>query len=108
MENSELCYTRTHLNSSAILGMWGYCDPSCRGREHQQDASYNLASKVHNDMWSENIFSLNAMSSGHCHTYNPENRSFATNDGGFYAMLGKLVKLCIDSALALNVRLNIK
>ena len=98
-----------HLNSSTILGMWGYCDPSCRGREHQQNASYNLASKEHTDLWSENIFSLNAMSSGHCHTYNPENRSFATNDGGLYAMLGKLVKLyIIDSTLALNVRLNIK
>ena len=52
--------------------------------------NYNLASKDHNDLWSENIFLLDSENAGHCHTYNPVNRSHAGSSGQFYSMLGRL------------------
>ena len=82
------CYTRSHLNNSAILGQWGYCVPNCSIQTSTQNAAYNLASQEHDDLWSENIVSLEALASGHCHTYNPVNVSFSGNQGQFYTMLG--------------------
>ena len=70
------------------MDQWGYCDPSCR-TENVDDLHYNLASDYHSDLWSEDIFMLDTGSSGHCHTYNPVNQSFAGNRGQFYATLGK-------------------
>ena len=92
IDNDDLdwCYTRTHLNNSAIRGQWGYCDPNCKGEglNHENSSMFNLASKEHNDLWSEDIFILASGSSGHCHTYNPKNLSLAKARGGFYSMLG--------------------
>ena len=81
------CYTRKYLNDSAIMGQWGYCDPNCRGQSENNN-KYNLASQDHNDHWTEDIFSLDEGSSGHCHTYNPANDSLAGNLGQFAAFLG--------------------
>ena len=84
-DGKSFCYTRTHLNGSAIRGQWGYCDQNCNGTENC--SIFNLASKEHNDMWSEDIFMLvETGTSGHCHTYNPTTSSLA--DEGFYALLG--------------------
>ena len=84
-QNFGWCYTRSHLNGSAIRGQWGYCDQNCRQRENS--SVFNLASEEHDAMWSEDIFMLvETGSSGHCHTYNPTTSSLA--DEGFYAMLG--------------------
>ena len=61
------------------------CYFSCREKENS--SAFNLASKEHDDMWSEDIFMLvETGTSGHCHTYNPTTSSLA--DEGFYAMLG--------------------
>ena len=87
--NAKWCYTRKYLNESAILGEWGYCDPSCRSQDHKEKSIYNLASKEHSYLWNEDIFMLESFSGGHCHTtYNRKNNSFAGNRGQFYAMLG--------------------
>ena len=75
------------------MGQWGYCDPSCRGQRENND-KYNLASHDHNDRWTENIFSLDTGSSGHCHTYNPANDSLAGNLGQFTAFLGTNLITC--------------
>ena len=84
-DGKNFCYTRAHPNGSAIRGQWGYCDQNCRQRENS--SVFNLASKEHDAMWSEDIFMLvETGSSGHCHTYNPTTSSLA--DEGFYAMLG--------------------
>ena len=56
---------------------------------------YNLANEEHSDLWKENIFMLKSLSSGHCHTYNPENYSLAGNRGQFYAMLGMKLSLFV-------------
>ena len=53
-----------------------------------ENAKYNLASAEHSELWTEDIFSFESLSSGHCHTYNPVNNSVAGNRGQFYAMLG--------------------
>ena len=90
------CYTRKHLNDSAIRGQFGYCDSSCRGMKSNTNvlnSVYNLANGEHSDLWNENIFMLKSLSSGHCHTYNPENYSLAGNRGQFYAMLGMKLNL---------------
>ena len=77
------CYTKTYLNDSAIIGEWGYCDPSCNSEVH-----FNLASIENDDLWSEDIFRIQIYSSGHCHTYNPADSSFSGDRGSFYAKLG--------------------
>ena len=81
--SGDWCYTRTYLNDSAIIGEWGYCDPSCNGEVH-----FNLASIENDDLWSEDIFRIQVYSSGHCHTYNPADLSFSGDRGSFYAKLG--------------------
>ena len=83
------CYTRSFHNNSAIIGEWGYCDLRCKSQDQIEDPHFNLASKKHNEMWNEDIFMLDTGSKGHCHTYNPSNKSFARNKGTFYAMLGR-------------------
>ena len=90
IDNLYYCDTRTYLNGSAINGQWGYCDPNCKGEglEHENSVMYNLASKEHTNLWSEDIFTLETGYSGHCHTYNPANRSLGKAKGGLYAMLG--------------------
>ena len=80
------CYTRKYLNESGIIGQWGYCNPSCRWKKNNTD--HNLASQEHSNLWSEDIFSLDAGSSGYCHTYNPMNVSLAGHLGQFTAFLG--------------------
>ena len=85
VEEQFWCYTRKHLNDSAITGKWGYCDPSCQG-QNIEDSKNNLAKMQHSDLWSEDIFLL--VDQGHCHTYNPSYKSYAGARGQFYAMLG--------------------
>ena len=86
-EYEGFCYTRKYLNDSAIMGQWGYCDPSCRGHGVHTE-QHNLASQAHSDLWNEGIYSLDKSSSGHCHTYNPANSSVAGHLGQFHAFLG--------------------
>ena len=90
VEEQFWCYTRKHLNDSAITGKWGYCDPSCQG-QNIEDSKNNLAKMQHSDLWSEDIFLL--VDQGHCHTYNPSYKSYAGARGQFYAMLGPGVHL---------------
>ena len=89
--NKGWCYTKTFLNDSAIVGTTGYCDLRCKSQEQIVDPNFNLASKEHNDLWSEHIFMMDAVSHGHCYTYNPKYHSFPRNKGQFYAMLGKYI-----------------
>ena len=56
-----------------------------------QNSVHNLANEEHSDLWSENIFMLKSLSSGHCHTYNPETYLLAGNRG--HAMLGMKLNL---------------
>ena len=81
------CYTKIFSNDSAYTGEWGYCNPKCSSMELEQPY-YNLASKMHSDLWDEHIFMLDKYSPGHCHTYNPHNNSFPRVQGQLYAMLG--------------------
>ena len=60
-DGKNFCYTRSHLNGSAIRGQWGYCDQNCTGTENS--SIFNLASKEHNEMWSEDIFNLGKITS---------------------------------------------
>ena len=84
VEEQFWCYTRKHLNDSAMTGNWGYCDPSCQGPETKENID-NMGIK-NSDLWSEDIFLL--VDQGHCHTYNPVYNSYAGARGLFYAMLG--------------------
>ena len=84
------CSTRSYFNDSSMVGHYGNCDPGCRSQVYTGNYSfYNLASSAHGHLWGEHIFKLGTESSGHCHTYNPVNESFAENRGQFYALLGK-------------------
>ena len=82
------CYTRKHLNNSAITGDWGYCNESCQISGYIDKYINNLAKQEYNDLWTEDIFMLSFQTSGHCHTYNPPTKSYAGNHEGFYAHLG--------------------
>ena len=91
---SGWCYTRLHQNDSGVRTKSGNCDPSCYNHRNKiGKTNYNLASKDHNDLWSENIFLLDSENAGHCHTYNPVNRSHAGSSGQFYSMLGSRLTL---------------
>ena len=79
------CFTKSLQNDSGLIGEFGYCDLGCTSENIEQQY-YNLASKDH--LWEEHIFMLDESSSGHCHTYNPGNKSVARNHGQFYAKLG--------------------
>ena len=97
---SGWCYTRLHQNDSGVRTKSGNCDPSCYDHWNKMGkTNYNLASKDHNDLWSENIFLIDSENAGHCHTYNPVNRSHAGSSGQFYSMLGRfssiLFAICI-------------
>ena len=80
------------------MGHYGKCDPSCKSQVYNNVTAYNLASDMHKDLWNEHIFSLASLSGGHCHTYNPKNRSLAGHNGQFYAKLG-LYKMYSKSIL---------
>ena len=73
-----------------MTGEWGYCDVLCKSQDLIEYPFFNLASRQHSDLWDEHIFMLYESSSGHCHTYNPANSSFARNRGQFYAFLGRI------------------
>ena len=97
---SGWCYTRLHQNDSGVRTKSGNCDPSCYDHwDKMGKTNYNLASKDHNELWSENIFLIDSENAGHCHTYNPVNRSHAGSSGQFYSMLGRfssiLFAICI-------------
>ena len=94
VEEQFWCYTRKHLNDSAMTENWGYCDPSCQG-QNIEDSKNNLAKMQHSDLWSEDIFLL--VDQGHCHTYNPVYNSYAGARGLFYAMLGPSIDCIINN-----------
>ena len=54
----------------------------------------NLASREFESLWAEGFYRIFYDVIGHCHTYNPENRSSAEVDQKFVAFLG-LMKLNI-------------
>ena len=82
-------YTNIEIHYFSTLSGWAECDSNCRSEVYMENAKYNLASAEHSELWTEDIFSFESLSSGHCHTYNPVNNSVAGNRGQFYAMLGK-------------------
>ena len=90
-ESKGWCYTKSFQNDSAVTGEWGYCDVRCKSQDLIEHPFFNLASRQHSDLWDEHIFMLYESSSGHCHTYNPANSSFARNRGQFYAFLGRII-----------------
>lgn len=81
--------TNIEIHDFRTLSGWAECDSNCRSEVYMENAKYNLASPEHSELWTEDIFSFESLSSGHCHTYNPVNNSVAGNRGQFYAMLGK-------------------
>ena len=84
------CSTRTYQNKSHSLGHFGTCSPRCQAEASDiVDKKYNLASKEHDHLWDEEIFSLATWDHGHCYTYNPPSKSYSGFSGELYAFLAQ-------------------
>ena len=90
-ESFSWCSTRTHWNNSHITGHFGKCSSHCVENVNHTE---NLASREFESLWAEGFYRIFNDVIGHCHTYNPENRSSAEIDQKFVAFLG-LMKLYI-------------
>ena len=87
------CPTRTYLNSTWIIAEWGYCSESCHhqkmGKIKISKSKSNLETQLHDDIWEERIYYFDGeLDSGHCHTYNPGQKSKPGHLGQFFASFG--------------------
>ena len=80
------CSTRIHWNDSHITGEFGSCPPNCKTN---YNSTKNLASSEFPLLWDEGFYRLFDDDIGHCHTYNPGQRSSTSPDMRFIALMGK-------------------
>ena len=89
--NTPWCATRTHLNSSSVLGEYGNCSPHCLDTSMKVES---LADDKFKTFWDQNLFRLFTDDIGHCHTYSPIHESSTGHDNKFMAFLGELCRTC--------------
>ena len=84
-------WMKKSMYDTTISGKWGYCSLDCIHQNRTKVDRYtddsNIALPKYDEFWEEKVSFIHyAIGEGHCHTYNPMNRSSPVHNGELYAL----------------------